>query len=351
MNTSMLSGLVAPLGEFLRNREEILEGYRERSGFPLARYRCDCFPWEFLDAMGMTPVREYGARDREGGEPRHGEGDILVVGGGPPARLDIIPPGGVRIINVPGGWGEEWAASFHAQVTALARSLPVPAEGPDPARLAAAASEYNDLRRAVRSIAALRVRAPRLLSNADLQTVFDAATMLPVKFVSGLVAGVLEGLKDAADAGEGAAPGLVPCLVSAARLGDASVLDEIEEAGFLVAEDSACDGRRQFDMSYNAGSELLYYEILDAFSYRPFCGSIRPPAERFELFYKLLRGHGIDTVLFLDCGECPDAGGDAEYLRVRLMRAGIDPVIVPSGRAAVCARDHLERSQRPSTFR
>ena len=50
-------------------------------------------------------------------------------------------------------------------------------------------------------------------------------------------------------------------------------VDDMRMPAALSLEDDFCNGRRQFDLSHNASSEYLYYEILDACTYRPLCPS------------------------------------------------------------------------------
>ena len=93
---------------------------------------------------------------------------------------------------------------------------------------------------------------------------------------------------------------------------------EIERAGCVVAEDDICNGRRQFDISHNPESRGLYYEMLDALSYRPLCPSLRPVNERFDLLYRDLKNYGIEMVVFLRDTLDRAMAAELETLRVRL---------------------------------
>jgi len=124
--------------------------------------------------------------------------------------------------------------------------------------------------------------------------------------------------------------------------GDGTVLDRIEEGGFIVTEDDSCLGRRQFDMSYPADSAGLYEEIIFALRFRPLCPALRPAGERFDLLYRQLGNQGVDLVVFIEDTMGPRGREQMEYLRVRLMRAGIDPLVVDTG----SAREKAERYRR-----
>ena len=108
-------------------------------------------------------------------------------------------------------------------------------------RLRAATIEYNAYRRLARGIASVRKEKPDCLSCADLAVVFEAAVVFPPAVAAGHLASVLDALNRAESAGPG---GMVPALVYASFAGDAALLDVIEDAGCLVAEDDACGGRR-----------------------------------------------------------------------------------------------------------
>lgn len=96
-------------------------------------------------------------------------------------------------------------------------------------------------------------------------------------------------------------------------------------------------------MSYNHESADLYDEILDAFSYRPRCPSVRTVDERVALFYSMIKGHGIEMVIFIEDLCCPARRRDVDALRIRLMRSGVDPLVLTSGDAAEKIRDYLRR--------
>ncbi len=117
-------------------------------------------------------------------------------------------------------------------------------------------------------------------------------------------------------------------MVYADDISDGSLLDTAEEEGFLITEDDSSSGRRQFDVSLNPESEYIYYEILDAFTYKPLAPGHRTKEERYELLYKMLKSYGIELVIFLEdcCSE--NTAEERDYLRIKLMRSGVDPLAV-----------------------
>ena len=117
-------------------------------------------------------------------------------------------------------------------------------------------------------------------------------------------------------------------LIYGARKIPPYIIDFIENNGIDIEEDDTCRGRRLFDISLNAESEYLFYELLDAYSYRPMSPCIRTAGERYELLYKLLRNYGINLLIFYKDDLCGITSEAVNYLRIRCMRDGIDPLVI-----------------------
>ena len=96
-------------------------------------------------------------------------------------------------------------------------------------------------------------------------------------------------------------------------------------------------------MSYNHEAPDLAGEILDAFSYRPRCPSCRPLGERVDLFYSQLKNHGIEAVIIVEDLCCAARKRDIDALRVRLMRSGVDPLVVTTSDAAKKVREYVKK--------
>ncbi len=343
MKESRLGHMVEPLRELLYQSDMIIRGFSDRESLPTLGLTCDFLPVEILAAAGFLPLR-IPAYQREGNcccesvSAINGDTYDFILApdcssGGIPGEKDNL----IRY-RVPAGYGE----GHSREMNTILREIIDRAGGRSPGRdrLRESAGKYNILRRLIRGITARRRHRPWEISNRDLFTLFEAAAALPVETVIEHLAAISGRFSDeSCDACT-----MIPALVHAGSLGDASVLDEIEEAGCLVAEDDLCNGRRQFDMSFNVDSPDLYEEILDAGSYRPFCPGVRPPEERYELMYRMLKGENIETVIFLVDRNCRGRAGEIEYLRVRLMRDGIDPILPGSASAFDEARNYVVRS-------
>ncbi|PKL39715.1 MAG: hypothetical protein CVV44_05700 [Spirochaetae bacterium HGW-Spirochaetae-1] len=335
MKISELAYLVDPVREMIDQYSMILNRFREETGAFLACSPVDALPVEIAASFNLyigTPPVHAGARGAcrsrvlESSIP--GCYDALLV-----PRNTGLEEHGIAAIPVipftfPGGFGEEAGVAIHSVMDdILQKTVGACIKDLDVDKLQAVAGEYDNLRRIMRSIAAKRREVPRILSNRDLLVLFEAAVIFPPS----VILGHLSAVRDACNAyGEGHDPAMTPVMVYAGPINDGALLDDMEESGFLVAEDDHCNGRRQFDISVNPLSDYIYYEILDAYTYKPLCPSLRIKEERFELLYKLLRNYAVETVVFLEDLCCPFRKIEMEYLRVRLMRIGVDPVIASS---------------------
>lgn len=348
MNKSTLTCVVDPLREMLGQYDFIIRGFRERSGMKVAALTCDILPAELVSCLGLLPLRLPSfitGRCVAEGIPAFSNVadtyDCLVIPDGCAGRAFAAAAGvPVHGFAYPAGWGEASRRLMEAALENLLRDEGLPGlSALDRDRLRAATIEYNALRRLARGIASVRREKPDCLSCADLAVVFEAAVVFPPAVAAPHLAAVLEALNRAASDGAG---GLVPSLVYASFAGEAALFDAIEDAGCLVAEDDTCGGRRELDMSYNHEAPDLVGEILDAFSYRPRCPSIRPLEERVELFYSMVKNHGIEAVIIIEDLCCPARTRDIEALRVRLMRTGVDPLVVTSSNAAEKVREYVK---------
>jgi len=349
MLVSKLSYLIDPLREMICQFDVIIRGYREQNGALIAGLTCDMLPAEITVSLGLVPVRipslitgRCTAAGISALPLLGGIYDCIVVPTGCSGR-DSMPDLSVPLYEfaTPKGWGEE---SRRAMQSALDELLHVAGcdgiSSIDPERLRNSTKNYNALRRLVRGITSVRRDKPDLLSCRELAMVHEAAQVFPPSVVAGHLAEILDAMNKTESICK---DDMVNALVYGSFIGNAALLDEIEDEGCLIIEDDACGGRRQFDMSYNHESSDLCTEILDAFSYRPRCPSVRPVGERIELFYSMLKSHGIELVIFIEDFCCPCRRRDIESLRLRLMRSGVDPIVVSLENAVVKIRDYVSK--------
>jgi len=349
MRESRLGYMVDPIREMLYQSTLVLQGYKEKNNVFLTGLTCDFLPMEILAAAGMVPLRipAYFVKNCCCGAPVSDISglesyDWCLV----PASCSQVPllsKGALPLIrcNVPAGYGENAARALHHELDSVLKKAGLPGiDALEDSRLRDCADEYNTLRRIMRGITGIRRSKPDLLSNEDLQILIEAAAVFPPETVIEHLARIL---KDCNETESGFDKKTIPAMVYTGFIESPLMLDEIEEEGLLIAEDDSCNGRRQFDLSVNIAAKDLYDEILDAFTYRPLCPSIRNAEERHELLYKMLKSHGIETVVFFEENCCVAKKRQIEFLRVRLMRSGVDPLVVNRDNAVEIVRDYIKR--------
>ena len=228
------------------------------------------------------------------------------------------------IFKTPEGFGEDAAVMLHNELSLMLNTLfGIDIKSIDIEVLQRETAVYERLRRLIRNISSLRSENRTILSNEELSLIFETALILPPEIAIQYITPVLEEIKKSDNTQEDIK---IRALVYGKK--NISHADNIESMGILITEDDLCTGRRIFDISLNAESEYIFYELLDAYSYRPLFPCLRPVNERYELVYKLLRNYQIDCVIFYKDEDCPDLNRDIDYLRIKLMRDGIDPIII-----------------------
>jgi len=230
------------------------------------------------------------------------------------------------IFKTPEGFGEDAAVMLHNELSLMLNTLfGIEIKSIDIEVLQRETAVYERLRRLIRNISSLRSENRTILSNEELSLIFETALILPPEIAIQYITPVLEEIKKSDNTQEDIK---IRALVYGKKNIPHSLADNIESMGILITEDDLCTGRRIFDISLNAESEYIFYELLDAYSYRPLFPCLRPVNERYELVYKLLRNYQIDCVIFYKDEDCPDLNRDIDYLRIKLMRDGIDPIII-----------------------
>ena len=340
---SPLSSYIDTLHGLISDLEHLLSRVKKSTGAITIGFTCDFLPFEVLSAFNIHPLvipRIYSAQKTL---PVPSSIDFIVKPENCCRPLTSVDH--TKIITVPSipvGYGDEAILQWESIVgDCITRITGIPHPIPDTARLSAAADTYNEIRRLVRGIAALRAEKPFIMSNEELAVVFDAALCLPQDILRDQLAGIRDALNSADDNRPRTG---IPAMAYGGFSVLPGLLDELESAGFAIIEDDICGGRRSFDLSHNTSSPELYAEILNAFSFRPFCPCLRDQASRFDLLYRLLGTYGIETVLLIEDKGCPARAAQVEYLRVKLMRAGIDHLVIRTDDAASIAKSYVEHA-------
>ena len=228
--------------------------------------------------------------------------------------------------SLPEGYGEDAAVSLHNSISSMLGSLfGIDIKSIDIKKLQQKTGTFEAMRRTVRTITSLRSENSDILSAAEISMILEVAAIFPPDVALGYLAPLSEELKKISG---GERTPLLKALFSGGRSIPNDIAGFIEDNGIAIIEDDTCAGRRLFDVSLNAGSEFLFYELLDAYTYRPGTPCTRRAGERYELLYKLLRNYGIGLVILFDDRACGCLPEHIEFLRIRLMRDGVDPLVI-----------------------
>ncbi len=229
-------------------------------------------------------------------------------------------------VKYPSGYGEDASVSLHNETAAMLKKIfDIELKNIDIPTLQKKCETFETLRRSIRSLSSLRNEMKGIITNGELNLVFEVSTIFPPDIALQLITPLLDTLRS-----RNVEPveEKVKALIYGAREIPSHITDFIEKSGIELQEDDTCTGRRLFDISLNSSSEFIFYELLDAYSYRPMYPCVRKVEERYELLYKLLRNYGINLLIFYKDDICGLSSGDISYLRIRMMRDGIDPLVI-----------------------
>lgn len=336
MSRKQIKDIIEVLHNMLEMTDVIIATYREKTGNVIAGSLCDTIPPEVALAAGMivVSVPEKYQLELLDKEPLPADTvswirdsyDLVIIPSCFESMYQRLIDAGMDVytFQVPSGWGEESSVAMHNAIMRLFQETGIMFEPLSEAeKIQNACQQYDSLRKIIRGIAAGRVDNVSELSNGDLQVVFESATCLPLESVMVELSLLLEllpsNISDSTDTWN--------VMIFGGKKLNWSLLDDMESEGQLVvAEDDVCTGRRKFDVSLDCKSENIYYELLDIYSYKPYCPVIRPVEERYELLYKLLKNYGIDLIILLNDPVCGERNIHSNYLYHRLRMDGIDTI-------------------------
>lgn len=342
MSKDQLTATIASIKQDLGNIHELLSEIKHETGMLMAGLPCDFLPFEILRACGIHPFvippgfghyLEFQAM-----------ADVIIAS----ARCCALAAGNhaiqkITVAEIPADYGDSSLSSWKTLIGDVLAEIKGKAVEIPHAALRASAEQYSSIRRLVRGINLLRREKNDALSNEELSIIFSAALALPPEMMVPKLSMILDALNECTSKSRGTG---IPTLVYGQCRTDGKLFDNLEQVGFLIAEDDTCGGRRSFDLSYNTSAEYLFDEIINAFSFRPFCPCLRGAASRFELLYMLAGSYGIETVIFIDDETCPARTSHIEFMRPRLMRLGIDPLLLHPENPLEEARRYVKLASR-----
>lgn len=329
MKYKLISEALDKIKKIESTYEDLIKKYKDENGKRIIASPRFFIPPEINSAFNIVTLKipEFILNDPNRSEKLSSLYDAVIIPKKECCCSKSINPGtAAYLFRTPAGFGEDAAVSLHNEIASmLAELFKIELKSINIETLQRETSTHEKLRRIVRSISSLRSENRFLLSHTELSLIFETALILPPEAAIEYIAPVLEEMRKISDKHDKA---LIQGMLYGGKAIPSVIADSIEESGILLIEDDSCSGRRLFDISLNAESEYIFYEILDAYSYRALTPCMRAVNERYELLYKLLRNYNISTVIFFRDQNCSESVRDIEYLRIKMMRDGIDPLVI-----------------------
>ncbi len=342
MENDRINSIIASLRKDNDNIPTLLLNFKKATGMILAGMPCDFLPFEILHACGIYPfIIPPGLKPRADFRINP---DIIIA----PARCCALPDSNsaiqkIIVDDIPQKHGDNSLHAWKTLIDDILAKIKGKAVAISRDELRASSEKYAILRRLIRGIVLMRREKPDALPHVNLEVIFSVSLALPPELITEKLSSLLDALNDYPSRAYG---NPIPALVYGRCRNQAMHFDDLEKAGFLIVEDDICGGRRSFDLSYNTTSEHLLDEIINAFSFRPFCPCLRSAASRFELLYMLIGSYGVETVIFIDDGACPARASHFAFMRPRLMRLGIDPLLLHPDSLIEDAQRYVEFASR-----
>jgi hypothetical protein len=323
--------------------EDLIKKFKNEKGKKTIASPCFFIPPEINSAFDIVTLKipEFILNDPSRSEKLNSLYDAVIIPEKECFCSSISSEITAHIFRTPAGFGEDAAVSLHNEIASMLKELfGIELKSINIETLQNETSTREKLRRLIRSISSLRSENRFLLNHAELSLIFETALILPPEIAIEYINPVLEEMKKISDKHDKA---LIQGMLYGGKTIPSFIADSIEDSGILLIEDDSCSGRRLFDISLNAESEYIFYEILDAYSYRALTPCMRSVNERYELLYKLLRNYNISTVIFFRDQNCIDSVNDIEYLRIKMMRDGIDPLVIDENNYREIVSGYVER--------
>jgi benzoyl-CoA reductase/2-hydroxyglutaryl-CoA dehydratase subunit BcrC/BadD/HgdB len=184
-----------------------------------------------------------------------------------------------------------------------------------------ASSEFNRIRRALRTVYQLRSEDPCLIRGRDVYTLVKSSMIMD----RGVLADKLEYLIPAVRGGAGYwnAAGRKRLLLAGGICDHPEIYDLLEEAGGVVIYDDLCTGSRSFEADVTEEGDPLA-ALARRYLKRPACPAKHVSnTARGERLVDLARQHKADGVVFLQLKFCDPHAFDYPYLKEYLDKAGV----------------------------
>lgn len=341
MSQNKKASAINQINKAFASYNKIITEYKKQNNISIAAWQMETVPPELTASFNVVSLKvpSFLKTDEDKKIYWSQVADAYII---PETDCSCIEPASsIPVFNfkVPSGYGEDAAVAIHNETAFMLHTL----FSADLKKISIDTLQektriYESLRKTVRGICSLRNSSPSILTQSELALIFETALVFPPETAIEYISPIFNLYKDNTK-NENNEP--VKAILFSSEPFDGKTADLIEKEGILIAEDDSQTGRRCFDISLNYESDYLFYELLDAYSYRPYSPCLRSPEERHELLYKLLRNYGIELIIFLKSNEHAMSDEIINYLRIKSMRNGVDVVIATPEESPDRVRDYL----------
>lgn len=329
------------INEAFSSYNQIITEYKKQNNTSIAAWHMETVPPELTASFDVISLKvpSFLKTDENINKYWAQIADAYIAPGMNCSCTSTVPSIPVYNFKIPAGYGEDAAVSIHNETALLLQTLfSADLKKINIEILKAKTRIYETLRKTLRGICSLRNSSPSILTQNELALIFETALIFPPETALEYITPLFDLCKKDSKP-EDYSP--IKAMLFSCDTFDGEAADLIEIEGVLITEDDTQTGRRCFDISLNHESDYLFYELLDAYSYRPYSPCLRSPEERYELLYKLLKNYDIELIIFLKSDEHSISDDLINYLRIKSMRNGVDVLVTTPQESPGRVRDYL----------
>ncbi len=341
MNQDKKISALKQINEAFVSYNSIIAEYKQQNNTSIAVWQMETVPPELTASFNIISLKIPSFLKADDDKKKYWSqiADAHIIPDTDCSCTSKIPSIPVYNFKVAAGYGEDAAVAIHNETALLLNTLfSADLKKINIEILKEKTRTYETLRKTLRGICSARNSSPSILTQSELSLIFETALVFPPETALEYITPIFNLCKDNTQNRDNTP---LKAMLFSCDPFDGKTADLIENEGIIIAEDDSQTGRRSFDISLNYESDYIFYELLDAYSYRPLAPCLRSPEERHELLYKLLRNYSIELVIFLKSDKHAISNDIINYLKIKSMRNGVDVIVSTVQESPGKVRDYL----------
>ncbi len=341
MGTDRKGSSISRIKDAFASYNDILKKYKIENNVSVSAWQMETVPPEITSSFNILSLKIPSFLNEDENIKKYWSQTADVYVAPEKGCLYTVPDISIPVYNfkIPPGFGEDAAVAIHNETSKLLHTIfSADIKKINIDVLKEKSGVYENLRKTVRGICSLRNSSPSMLTQSELEIILETALIFPPETALEYITPVFDFCRNYSEPEQ--TNSLRAMLFSCAPF-KGETADLIEKEGLIITEDDTPTGRRSFDISLDNKSDYLFYELLDAYSYRPYAPCLRSPEERYELLYKLVKNYGIELVIFIDSPELSISQDIINYLRIKCMRNGVDVIVTSADESPAQVRDYF----------